>query len=225
MNPAFNSKANRLYWIIFGGLLIIMGCKKDSQNTAQHPNQPAANPTACFTIIDSLPVIYDTVYFSSCSANNDSVMFSFGDGQYSDSAHAKHVYTAPGTYQVKLTAFKGGDTNSVTKIISVSQGIYGNYGTSGSSCISSNVIISYCNPSLGNFYLTFNPGPGCVGNFGSGSSFSIYYYEQGGEQLLMQGPGSFSANLDTLKLNLTLVSTSQLGVITTTYCSGTYIRQ
>lgn len=91
-------------------LVVITCCKKEHHNVA---------PTACFSITDTASIIYDTIYFVNCSKNADSVVYSFGDGQFSDAANPKHVYITPGTYVVKLTAYNDGDTNSVTRNLKI----------------------------------------------------------------------------------------------------------
>jgi PKD repeat protein len=70
-------------------------------------NSPVCNGTA--------------VQFTGPSAM-DSYQWDFGDGQISSSQGASHLYSAPGTYTVNLTAAKGGCSKECTKDISVLSG-------------------------------------------------------------------------------------------------------
>ena len=70
-------------------------------------NSPVCNGTA--------------VQFTGPSAM-DSYQWDFGDGQVSSSQGANHLYSAPGTYAVNITAAKGGCSKECTKDISVLSG-------------------------------------------------------------------------------------------------------
>jgi len=97
----------KIYWIPLVFLLVSVGCKKEK------------TPVACFTILTNPALAGQAVYFSSCSSNADSVVYSFGDGQSSDSTKTGHVYASPGTYTVSLTAYGAGTTKTVKKTITI----------------------------------------------------------------------------------------------------------
>lgn len=212
---------------LFTSALVIYGCKKEDKSASpQHHTPQNSNPVACFTINDSITVVYDTIYFTNCSTNDDSLIYYFGDGQASDSANPKHVYTTAGVYQVKLVAYNGGDTSVALKTVTVQQGIYGSYTAIDSTCMGSNTLtVGYCGcpNSSANFGITWSVGFSLGFNFGQGLNFSTYTNMPGG-QVLIFGNGSFSTNLDTIRLNLTTVSTNQIGVITESSCNAVYVR-
>ena len=63
----------------------------------------------------SSPICNGTVVQFSSPAGMDSYQWDFSDGQVSSAQGASHLYSAPGTYAVKLTVAKGGCSKECTK--------------------------------------------------------------------------------------------------------------
>ena len=77
-------------------------------------------PQALFAYVPLLPVVNDTVTFQNLSANTTASEWNFGDGSTSDEINPLHVFTAAGTYAVKLIAYNGTLTDTLVINIKVS---------------------------------------------------------------------------------------------------------
>ncbi|MEJ6982112.1 PKD domain-containing protein [Pedobacter sp. P351] len=67
------------------------------------------NPTAAFSSIPNIPAKLSfpvTIQFTNMSADADTYLWDFGDGETSEELHPSHIYTHAGDYSVSLTAFK-----------------------------------------------------------------------------------------------------------------------
>ena len=75
-----------------------------------------APPTASFSGTPTVGQIPLTVTYANSSINADAYVWEYGDGQTSTTTAITHthVYTAPGTYTVKLTAFNAYGQNTLT---------------------------------------------------------------------------------------------------------------
>ncbi len=203
-----------IHWLCLAFLTTIMCCKKDHHSTS----------AACFTVNDSTAVVYDTISFYNCSAKADSLVYSFGDGQFSNSANPMHVYTVPGTYTAKLTTYNGRDSNSVTRGIIVTHGIYGNYYLFGSSSCADSVSVIFYGANPSDFEVCLNGYYCLVASKNNGLSFSIADSTgNSGEFNSEYGTGYISANLDTISFSYSSYVYFFTGD-TTTYCSFTGIR-
>lgn len=75
-----------------------------------------ATPTADFSLIPSAGTAPVAVQFTDLSAGTPtSWAWNFGDGTTSTEQHPNHVYTAPGSYTVTLTATNAGGSHTVTR--------------------------------------------------------------------------------------------------------------
>lgn len=102
--------------------LLLVSCSKEKDNT------PA--PVASFTFTTPNEYIFgsDTVSFSNSSTNADTYLWEFGDGTTSTAVNPKKVFgdnpdaaTNPCgyTFKVRLTASKGGKSDTTSRSISV----------------------------------------------------------------------------------------------------------
>lgn len=94
-------------------LAFVVCCKKEKPSANEKP------PVACFTISINPLKAGQTEYFFNCSTNTDSVVYSFGDGQSSDTPNAQHIYASPGNYNVTVVAFQGHIKDTLTKSLTV----------------------------------------------------------------------------------------------------------
>jgi PKD repeat protein len=80
-------------------------------------------PTACFSVTNSGCIAPCSIYFSNCSTSALSFEWDFGDGTTSNLiVPAEKIYSLPGDYQVKLTAFNGVASDYTTMDIIISDG-------------------------------------------------------------------------------------------------------
>ena len=86
----------------------------------------------------------DTVFFENLSLNYDSVLWDFGDGFYSKLINPIHLYSLNGSYNIVLTTYKHGCSQSVSEIISYT----------GISEINNSSFKIYPNPGNGNIEIT-----------------------------------------------------------------------
>lgn len=96
--------------LMFSALAIYTGCSKDEEN-----------PTACFTVSKTSAIENEALTFTNCSQNATAYYWEFGDGEVSTKSVIEKAYIIPGTYEVKLTVWKGETTDSKTETIIVSQ--------------------------------------------------------------------------------------------------------
>lgn len=96
--------------LMFSALAIYTGCSKDEEN-----------PTACFTVSKTSAIENETLTFTNCSQNATAYYWEFGDGEVSTKSIIEKAYAIPGTYEIKLTVWKGETTDSKTETITVSQ--------------------------------------------------------------------------------------------------------
>jgi len=96
--------------LLISALAFYTGCSKDEDN-----------PTACFTLSKTSAIENETLTFTNCSQNATAYYWEFGDGETSTKSVIEKAYTLPGTYEVKLTVWKGKTTDSNTETIIVSQ--------------------------------------------------------------------------------------------------------
>lgn len=64
-------------------------------------------------------IVNDSVHFDNLSLNIDSVVWDFGDGTFSNELEPSHAYLNNGTYNVKLTTYNGGCTDSLIQNIEI----------------------------------------------------------------------------------------------------------
>ncbi len=74
-------------------------------------------PMAKFTMSVQHAEAPATVQFTNLSTGADTYLWEFGDGTQSTDTTTSHRYTHAGKYDVKLTAFKGKQTNTMTQSI------------------------------------------------------------------------------------------------------------
>lgn len=74
-------------------------------------------PVAKFTMSVQHAEAPATVQFTNLSTGADTYMWEFGDGTQSTDTTTSHRYTHAGKYEVKLTAIKGKQTNTMTQSI------------------------------------------------------------------------------------------------------------
>jgi PKD repeat protein len=80
-----------------------------------------APPIAAFSVSPSAFGINDTLTFTNNSTNAVSYTWDFNDGSFSSAKDPVHIYTAPGTYFVTLTAYNAiGQSNTVLRTILIS---------------------------------------------------------------------------------------------------------
>ena len=109
--------------IVFGlSFLSIYSCKKTNSNTQSQPSpivgtKPQANFTYFF--FSNFGNIPDTVIFTSTSIDAISYKWDFGDGNISLAENPQHIYTAEGTYNVKLIVSNQYGADSNTKSFAV----------------------------------------------------------------------------------------------------------
>lgn len=77
------------------------------------------DPTACFSPSATSVAVNSAVAFTNCSENAESYEWNFGDGSTATGSAASHIYTAPGTYSVVLTAFGEEKDAQTTQSITV----------------------------------------------------------------------------------------------------------
>jgi len=106
-----------LFTILFCCLAIVSGCKKNLNN----PSPPA--PVACFSTSNNFQKIGESINFSNCSENFDSVKWDFGDGITSTEINPAHQYTRTGQYEIALDVFKINHSDRVTKKIVIANQI------------------------------------------------------------------------------------------------------
>jgi PKD repeat protein len=130
----------------------------------------------------SAPVCYGTPVQFTGTSGMDSYQWDFGDGQVGSAQGVSHLYSAPGTYTVNLTATKGGCTKICTGTVEVK----------GPDCRwTSNAPVCYGTPI----------------QFSGPSGMDAYYWEFGDGQVssaqnvshLYSAPGSYTVNLTAAK--------------------------
>jgi len=83
-------------------------------------NNDPADVVACFTFSPEENIqVGDTVYFSNCSQEALETVWTFGDDESSMETNPSHAYTAPGIYNVTLTAINGGVIVTATQSVNV----------------------------------------------------------------------------------------------------------
>lgn len=70
---------------------------------------------AGFLVPDTI-CVGDTALFANTSSNGSTYRWAFGDGNSATTTDGKHLFTAPGTYTVKLVAFNPNSCNKVDSI-------------------------------------------------------------------------------------------------------------
>ncbi|WP_167618000.1 PKD domain-containing protein [Maribellus sediminis] len=111
--------------------------------------------TACFTYSPETTLqVGDTLYFSNCSENAIDYTWDFGDETTSTEAGPYHIYDAPGTYDVTLTAVNGGISNILTKQISIDADLafIVNYGSYNSASSTISAFDKYADEVTNNYY-------------------------------------------------------------------------
>lgn len=82
------------------------------------------------TISNTTPLVNDSVFFTNNSTGAMDYDWNFGDGFYSYDFAPNHVYSAPGTYVVTLTAYNAtGCDNAIIYTITVSSGSLAQHAT------------------------------------------------------------------------------------------------
>ena len=101
-------------------------------NLSQVPHQVQVGtaPTAAFTSSPANPLVGTAVSFDGSTSTDPGGTISgyswdFGDGGTATGETTSHVYSAPGTYTVKLTVSDGSLTNSTTHTVTVVKGAPG----------------------------------------------------------------------------------------------------
>lgn len=98
--------------------LLPMGNRTTGAIPAQHGIQHTKTcPTANF--VSSGSVLGLPTYFSNLSTQMDNCSWDFGDGSSSTEATPQHTYASPGTYQVRLTVYGNGCTDSFIGTVDV----------------------------------------------------------------------------------------------------------
>ncbi len=121
-NPSKQFAANGTYNVT---LTVVRGSESSSttQSIVVSTGSPVTpNVVASFSISPTSPVTGSNVTFTDLSSGSPAEWsWSFGDGATSTAQHPTHVYAAPGTYTVNLTASKPASSSSVSKQIVVTQ--------------------------------------------------------------------------------------------------------
>ncbi|MGD1844674.1 MAG: PKD domain-containing protein [Salibacteraceae bacterium] len=94
-------------------LVTVWGCRKDLPEAGSI--EDLTPPSAAFDFDQFSPDNYLEVTFSNQSTSSTDYLWEFGDGATSTEAEPVHVYTADGTYTVKLTASDKLGVNSVSE--------------------------------------------------------------------------------------------------------------
>ncbi|WP_346854331.1 PKD domain-containing protein [uncultured Draconibacterium sp.] len=96
-------------------------------------DEDPADVVACFTFSPEENIqVGDTVFFSNCSQEAQETVWTFGDDESSMETNPSHAYTAPGIYDVTLTAINGGVIVTATQSVNVAADLsyiinYGSY--------------------------------------------------------------------------------------------------
>lgn len=109
----FKSTKLRMTYTVICTLVIaagFSGCKK---------KEAAPGPQACFTSDKDKALVGDIVTFSNCTSNANHYEWDFGDGTYATIDAPSKVYTAAGTYKIRMTAFGDNGQSNATKNILV----------------------------------------------------------------------------------------------------------
>ena len=77
------------------------------------------SPKACCDVPTTGTAGTAVTFSSACSSNANEFKWTFGDGDSSLAANTTHIYTASGTYTVKLMAMKGSKMDEISKSISI----------------------------------------------------------------------------------------------------------
>jgi PKD repeat protein len=88
--------------------IAFLSCKKDqnlSKKTLEEI-EPTA-PVACFNTSNCFIKPGDTVHFSNCSSDFESVKWEFEEGEFSDQPSPDHVFSEKGIYRVSQVATNG----------------------------------------------------------------------------------------------------------------------
>ncbi len=104
-------KNNFSFYLLFCALLIVFGCKKNLSNP------PPPSPVACFNTSSNFQKINESINFSNCSENFETVKWDFGDGSTSAESNPTYRYARIGQYNVTLDVFKINQSARISKKI------------------------------------------------------------------------------------------------------------
>jgi gliding motility-associated-like protein len=97
-----------------------LGCESDRAPVTATVRQ---SPVADYGFNFGFSCSSDTVHFQNTTTNGTSYYWDFNDAQISNDTNPTHIYTAQGTYNVKLRALNAYCKDSVTKPVVIAHGI------------------------------------------------------------------------------------------------------
>ncbi len=99
------------FFILLAFIATLSGCIVDRHY--------APDVKACFTVSNGILATNKPVYFVNCSKDAVSFNWDFGDGFSSNQKNPTHVYSQPGTYQVRMTANGYDSFDSFTDAVTI----------------------------------------------------------------------------------------------------------
>lgn len=114
MYPKFIKMKNFSFYILAISFFILFSCNKDDENPT-----PGLQPTASFTLSNTLAKIGEEITFTNQSRNASAYEWNFDDGNFSTEENPVHAYDSDGTYTVELTATGEGGTHSAMMEVTI----------------------------------------------------------------------------------------------------------